>query len=223
MINALLIDMDGVLLDSSEIHARAYKEALGLFGINIHFSYAKVAGRATNEVMSEIVDSQKFDKHLAQELTFTKQRLSKQYFSELTNVPVFPGVKESLIELAKHYSLVLCTSASKKTVEFFFSSGVDRQLFQSVISSEDVTSSKPNPEIYLHAIAKLGLGLGEVLVIEDSYAGVRSGLSSGARVVWLCDQIDELMVDLKNHKNLWHFRSFRDFAEDILCNHDRYL
>lgn len=187
MINTLLFDMDGVLLDSSEIHAKAYLDTFNAFDIKIEFDYLDIAGKSTLDVMREVVTRLRYTNLDPNYLTKYKQKCVNNSFRNLSEIPLFPSVEDVLIELSNNFRLALCTSASRGTTEAFFQSGVKRELFAEVITSDQVSSSKPDPEIYLHAMQKLKVTASECLVIEDSSAGLKSGLDSGANVCRIGD------------------------------------
>jgi len=187
VINTLLFDMDGVLLDSSAIHTKAYLDTFNAFDIKIEFNYLDSAGKSTLDVMTEVVSSIGYINLDPNHLTKYKQECVNKTFKNLTEIPLFPSVEDVLIELSNNFRLALCTSASRGTTDAFFQSRVSRELFVEVITSDQVSSSKPEPEIYLLAMDKLKVTASECLVIEDSLAGLKSGLASGASVCRIGD------------------------------------
>ena len=187
MISTLLFDMDGVLLDSSAIHTIAYLDTFKAFDIEIEFDYSDSAGKSTLDVMTEVVSNLGSTNLDPKHLTKYKQECVKRSFKNLLEIPLFPSVEEVLFELSTNFRLALCTSASRGTVDAFFRSRVTKELFTEVITSDQVFSSKPEPEIYLLAMHKLSVTASECLVIEDSLAGLKSGLASGARVCRIGD------------------------------------
>ncbi len=204
--------MDGVLLDSSSTHERAYSSAFKKYQIEHDFRYAEFEGRSTSVVMQEIVESLKLDIGLVPDLIKAKQNFAQEYFLELIEPKIFPGVEEGLSELANIYKMALCTSASQATMDFFFRGRVPKTIFDCLINSDMVSESKPNPHIYLKAMSVLGIGPNNCTVVEDSIAGVMAGLNSGAKVVHI-GPIGKLENLSKLQKqSVTNFSNFKNFS-----------
>lgn len=218
MIEALLLDLDGVLLDSSKIHSESYLESFSTFGIDIEFTYSKYAGRSTLDVMTEIVHQASLNSDALLKLTLLKQKIAERKFSEVLEIPLFPRVEISLLSLAERFRLALCTSASKATVNAFFRSGVSRQIFECIITADDLIKSKPDPEIYQKAMVALGLSPQYCAVVEDSISGIIAGLRSGAKVYHIGskDLLKEINTD--GAQEVMSIESFERFAEIVGVN-----
>jgi beta-phosphoglucomutase-like phosphatase (HAD superfamily) len=223
MIKALLFDMDGTLLDSSQIHERAYAEALQQMGLDVTFDYSSFAGRSTKDVMNELGRELGLTPEIVSDLVRTKQSFSSKYFRDCESIPLYSGVLDGLEKLYPLYRLALCTSASKGTVNRFFESGVERRIFECVITSEEVSRAKPHPEIYLKALDLLALKPLDAMVVEDSEAGIISGLDSGAHVA--CITYGESTNRFKRvdvNSILW-FENFYSFVRDRIAYHESNL
>lgn len=212
MIEALLLDMDGVLLDSSAIHADSYRESLLAFNINFNFEYSHYAGRATAEVMREITDSLFLNPEVATQLTLYKQNTSSRKFSECREVPLFPNVNKLLSELSLSFRLALCTSASSTTTEAFFRGGVSEDLFECIVTSNHVVRSKPDPEIYLKAMSLMEIKPEDCAVVEDSVSGIIAGLNAGANVYYIGTKKLSEEISSVNLDSVVTINSFDDFA-----------
>lgn len=215
VIKVLLFDMDGVLLDSSLIHNEAYLATFAAFDIEINFNYSNHAGKSTRSVMVEIANKFPSRDLNPTELTRYKQEHVVQYFNNVNTIPLFPEVETVLTELSSSHSLALCTSASARTVEAFFRSGINKELFSEIITSEQVSQSKPDPEIYLLAMQKLSVTPSECLVIEDSLAGLISGIASGANVCRIGDtnSFSGLPQKIKDH--LKNYETLVELADHL--------
>ena len=212
--------MDGVLLDSSPIHSRAYLDTFSAFEIEINFDYSMIAGKSTIEVMSEIVSSFQSSSLDPEELTKYKQECVKGSFMKLSEIPLFPRVVDVLNELSKNFSLALCTSASRDTTEFFFRSGVNEKLFSEIVTSEEVSRAKPEPEIYLLAMQKLNVTASECLVIEDSMAGLKSGIASGANVCRIGDALSIFKIPKEISNQITNFESLEELTNYLKENNN---
>jgi HAD superfamily hydrolase (TIGR01509 family) len=177
---AVFFDMDGVLLDSYLIHSRAYQHVFDRMGVSI--DYCKIAGRSTTDVMLEVGTEHGLTRIEIDRLVFAKQSEARRLIEEFGEPPLFPGVRDCLASIAQagaHISL--CTSASKTTVKWFLSS-LPHGVFNDVITSQDVKSSKPDPEIYLRAISAAAKDPSTCLVVEDSQSGVVAARRAGCHV-----------------------------------------
>jgi beta-phosphoglucomutase len=180
---AVLFDLDGVLIDTTEWHYEALNRALALFGFTIsryeHLStYNGLPTRKKLEMLS-------VEKGLPKGLHNLINRLKQVYTREgilLKCRPVFE--KEYVISRLKQdgYRLAVCSSAVRESVELMLRQSGLYEYFEFLISNEDVTKAKPNPEIYTRAIDRIGCRPQEVVIVEDSPHGVESARSVGGNV-----------------------------------------
>ena len=138
----LLFDMDGVLLDSTSIHAQAFKEVLGGVGID-DFEYASYAGMRTAEVIRDVV--LKRGRLLPPEelasLAAAKTRLAVQRMRALN--PLFPHALEVLERLSARYLLALVSSGSEVSVRGFVDANRLGRTFRTVVHGGDVGGVEP--------------------------------------------------------------------------------
>jgi HAD superfamily hydrolase (TIGR01509 family) len=218
MMQALLFDMDGVLLNSSQVHTRAFSQAFNACKIDIPFNYFDFSGMSTEDVMNSIIDKHGLPKVLFPKLVKSKREFARSLFLESGDSLLYPRVKEGLENLSKKYRLALCTSGSKTSAEVLFSIGVKIELFDCVFTAESVKNSKPDPEIYLLAMEKLGLEPTDCIVIEDSLAGIAAGLKAGADVVQIGT---EKVLDVNfggDNSIIFSATSFSEFLDWIMEN-----
>jgi beta-phosphoglucomutase len=184
MIEGIIFDLDGVLIDSSVCHRDAFLAVFAPYGIR-DFDYSTYAGRRTPDVVEEVFQragistSPAVITQTAQE----KSRLARECLS--AKAPLAEGCPEILKQLASHYSLALATSGSRTSVKIFLDLAKCRPLFRSILSGEDVTHAKPDPEIYRRSAEALGIPSSHCLVVEDAVAGVEAARATGATVAGL--------------------------------------
>ncbi|MGE0813467.1 MAG: HAD family hydrolase [Vicinamibacterales bacterium] len=182
-IRAVLFDLDGVLVDATEWHYEALNRALGLFGFDItryeHLSsYNGLPTRKKLEMLS-------VEKGLPVPIHTMLNRLKQVYTRDeiLTKCrPVFE--KEYMLHRLKRegYRLACCSNSIRETLELMIRlSGVD-PCFEFLMSNEDVSAPKPDPEVYVKAMARLGLPPAAVLIVEDAPHGIEAARRSGAHV-----------------------------------------
>ena len=171
--------MDGVLLNSSPIHAAAYQEALRGLPIS-NFRYSRVAGMRSSDGMRGILKENNIDlpDEKIDALAQTKSRIALAHIAAAN--PIVPGADAVLRALAARTKLALASSASAEGVNTFLDRNELRHLFQCVVHSGDVRSAKPAPEIFELAICRLGLKPAESLVVEDAVAGIQAAKAAGA-------------------------------------------
>lgn len=175
----IVFDMDGVLLNSSPIHAAAYQEALRGLPIT-NFSYARVAGMRSLDGIRAILQENGLQLPGANVAALAEAKSRIALVRILQENPIFPGAVALLEELAARTHLALASSASEAAVNAFLDTNVLRHLFRCVMHSGNVRSAKPAPEIFEAAIAGLGLRPADSLVVEDAVAGIQAAKAAGA-------------------------------------------
>ena len=182
-ITAILFDLDGVLVDATEWHYEALNRALGLFGFGIsryeHLStYDGLPTRRKLEMLS-------VEKGLPVALHGLINRIKQVYTREEILIqcqPVFD--KEYMLSrlVREGYRLAVCSNAIRDSVELMIRQSGLHDYFEFLVSNEDVDRPKPDPEIYLKAIARMGCGPLETLIVEDAPHGVEAARQAGGHV-----------------------------------------
>jgi HAD superfamily hydrolase (TIGR01509 family) len=180
--SAVVFDLDGVLLDSAPCHRRAFEEVLGPFGIR-GFDYSQYAGWKTSNVIEDVLRSAGREPapELIAELAAKKSRLARETLLESN--PVASDCIPVLEGLSREYKLALASSGSRASIALFLSSNGCAHLFQSVLCGDDVSCSKPHPEIYQRTFAALSVAPGRAIVVEDAVAGIQAARAAGAGAV----------------------------------------
>ena len=180
-LKAIIFDMDGVLLHSSPIHERAFRDALADLPVQT-FEYASVAGMRTDEALRAILTQNDIPQSsdMIASLAAVKSRRAREAIAR--DNPVDPQCGAVLGRLARKYLLALASSASEATVDLFVDRNAVRERFSCILNGSDVRCAKPAPDIYELACRRLGLPPSECLIVEDAVSGVRAGKSAGATV-----------------------------------------
>lgn len=198
MIKAVIFDMDGVLVDAREWHYDALNRALRLFGQEINRTEHLLTfdGLPTRRKLEILTATRGFPRNLHDFVNHLKQ----QYTMEIVYArckPVF--AKEfALSQLkARGFRLAVASNSVRESVEAMMKRSNLMTYLDLVLSNEDVTRSKPDPEIYLSAMKALGVTPEETLIIEDNDHGVRAARSSGAHVLVVrgVDEVDIGAID----------------------------
>jgi bifunctional UDP-N-acetylglucosamine pyrophosphorylase/glucosamine-1-phosphate N-acetyltransferase len=177
-IRGVVFDMDGVLIDSAPLHDAAFREVFSKAGID-GFEYPRYAGWRTPEVVADMFRRAGREPRPGEieALALEKSRLAREKVAAADVVA--PDCVAALEALSKRYRLGLASSGSRASVDAF----PHRRYFGSVLSGEDVSRAKPDPEIYRKACAELGIAPSECVVVEDAVSGVIAGKAAGARVI----------------------------------------
>jgi HAD superfamily hydrolase (TIGR01509 family) len=190
-ISCVLFDLDGVLVDATEWHYDALNRALRLFGFDItryeHLSgYNGLPTRKKLEMLS-------VEKGLPSALHEMLSRLKQVYTREeiLTRCrPVFE--KEYMLSRlhTEGYKLAVCSNSIRESLQMMVHQSGLGEYFDFLVSHEDVTRPKPDPEIYSTAIARMGVTPAETLIVEDAPHGVEAARRSGAHVCQVSGFLD---------------------------------
>ncbi len=177
----IVFDFDGVLVDTTAAHARAYGDLWQTLSLDGP-PYELIAGRKTLDVVSEFTRERSFSPEQIRECVQLKQQRARQY---LLSEPIeFPDTAEAVSLLtAQSARLGIGTGASRETVTIVLRRLGYSSLFAPVVAAEDVRLGKPSPEVYLHAMDQARTLPADTLIVEDSSAGLAAALSSGAFAV----------------------------------------
>ncbi len=190
-VKAVVFDMDGVLIDAREWHYEALNKALGHFGLSISrfdhlVTYDGLPTRAKLEMLSR-------ERNLPRRLHGFLNELKQGYTMELVWANCKPQFQHeyALSRLrADGYRLAVASNSIRSTIEEMMTKAALMAHLEFVMSNEDVTYGKPDPEIYVKSIARLGLRPDEVLVVEDNEKGVAAARGSGAHVLQVGEPAD---------------------------------
>jgi len=182
MIRAVLFDYDGVLVDSMPYHVAAWMEVMARYDVAISAEEIYLEeGSRTEDVAAELLRRRDRDitAALLEEIVAAKR---DQYLAN-NQTRLVEGARE-LLEDLKHrgYRLGLVTGSIRAQVEPLLGEEV-RNLFDCVITSEDVERGKPDPEPFHRAAQRLNVSAEECLVIENAPLGIRAALAAGMWVV----------------------------------------
>ena len=195
MIKAIVFDMDGVLIEAKDWHYEALNRALRLFGYEIsrydHLTtYDGLPTRRKLEMLT-------VERGLPKELHGFINEMKQAYTMEIVHTQCKPRFvhEHALAKLkAQGYKLGLASNSIRSTIEVMMEKARLDQYLDVMLSNEDVTKAKPDPEIYSKAIEKLGISPRECLVVEDNDNGIKAATASGAHVL-VVREVDEVNVN----------------------------
>jgi beta-phosphoglucomutase-like phosphatase (HAD superfamily)/dTDP-glucose pyrophosphorylase len=177
MYKLFVFDLDGVLLESSNIHYETLNQALeehGYPAITPHEHETVYNGLSTRMKLARLpgVD--------AESVYRRKQQLT---LNVLSGVRVCNRLQDAISAIKSRGASVMCASnCIRETVLTVLTNLGILSLFDAVLSNEDVSHPKPNPEIYLTCMKRAGVTAADTIIFEDSYVGLRAATASGACV-----------------------------------------
>ncbi|MBF0140407.1 MAG: HAD family phosphatase [Magnetococcales bacterium] len=178
----IIFDMDGVLWLSGPIHENAFTRVMAENRLP-QVDYAHLAGRRTDQVFRQLL--REHGGAASEEDVLRLTRLKQLYAMELLrrNPPLDPQCPGVIRALANRMQVALASSASREGVATFLQASGLEKVFSVVLSGDDVQNAKPDPEIYLLALQKMGLAANQVFVVEDSAHGVDAAIQAGIGVI----------------------------------------
>ena len=184
MIKLIIFDLDGVLVEAKKIHFDSLNKALSVFNndfvIDKDEHLNKYDGLKTNQKLEMLT----VQKNLPRELHSKVWELKQNYtIDELRNLKSDEQIISTISRLSKDgYKIACCSNSIRKTVLTVLSKLEIIEYFDYIISNEDVTNSKPHPEIYWTAMSKLSFLPEETLIIEDSPHGLQAAYRSNSNI-----------------------------------------
>lgn len=181
MIDGVIFDLDGVLLDSEHVwdevreqlarerggrwHERAQREMMGMSSLEwSRYMHDEIGLSETpEEISAEVV-----------------RRLEALYREQL---PAMPGAREAVQRLAERWPLALASSSNRELIVLALELLGVAGRFETVVSSEEVARGKPAPDVYLEAARRLGVNPDRAAAVEDSHNGIRAAKAAGMRVI----------------------------------------
>jgi HAD superfamily hydrolase (TIGR01549 family) len=168
MIEAAIIDVDGTIVDSVDLHAKAWQAAFAKFGKRIALSQIRrQIGKGADQLLPVFFSKQELDEFGKELDGYRSELFEKEY---LPLVKGFPKVRELFQRIKRDGKrIALASSAKAEEIEIYKKIAKIGDLIESETSSEDADKSKPHPDIFEAALARLpGVTLDQAIVIGDT-------------------------------------------------------
>jgi HAD superfamily hydrolase (TIGR01509 family) len=181
VIEAVVFDLDGVLVDSEQVwddvreglarerggrwHQQAQRDMMGM------------SSPEWSRYMHEVIGLPKGPDAISAEVV---RRMRERY---ATGPPWLPGALEAVQRVAARWPLGLASSSNRELIDAVLAAGDMGDLFRATVSSEEVPRGKPAPDVYLEAARRLDVEPGRCAAVEDSQNGLLSARAAGMRVI----------------------------------------
>ena len=202
MIQAILFDFNGVIIDDEPLQLQAYREALAAHDIKItDEDYYKLLGADDRAFLRSIFEGagKRLNEETLMAVIERKTELHREAIKD--ELPLFPGVVTFIKAAARRYMLGVVSMARRVEIDHVLERAHLDQNFSCIVSAEDARACKPDPHCYRTAFEllnqrrlterRLPLLARECLVIEDAPPGVKSGLAAGMRTLGVTNTVSE--------------------------------
>ena len=206
MIQTVIFDMDGVIVDTEPVHHFAYYQHFNELNIEVSDEmYRSFTGNSTRNIFQKL--KAQFDlQEDVEDLILRKRHLFNEAFDLKEDLYLIEGVEDLIKDLhANGIQLIVASSASKVTINRVFTRFNLHQYFTHIVSGEDFPKSKPHPAIFEHA-ASLSIAPKEnCIVIEDSTNGIQAAKSANIYCVGYDSFHSKLQDYSKADRVITHF------------------
>ena len=216
---AFIFDLNGTMIDDMQYHAEAWFHILN-DDLNAGLSWDEVKSEMygkNDELLVRIFGDDHFTKEKIKELSIEKERRYQKAY--LPNLSLINGLREFL-EKAKlqNIPMAIGSAAIPFNIDFVLDNLKIRHYFKAIVSADDVTISKPDPETFIKCSGLLNLPAKDCIVFEDAPKGVEAAKNAGMETVVLTTMHDK--TDFKNFGNVIAFIKDYSAAEpdDFLRN-----
>ena len=181
MIEAVVFDLDGVLLDTEELWNEARRQITeergGRWRDDAQRAMMGMSSSEWSRYMHDVLGVPDSPEEISAEVV---RRLESLYRERL---PLVPGALEAVRRIGERWPLTIASSSNRPLIDLFLELTGTGDSFRATVSSEEVARGKPAPDVYLEAARRLGVTPASSAAIEDSENGIRSAAAAGMRVI----------------------------------------
>jgi HAD superfamily hydrolase (TIGR01509 family) len=192
---AVLWDLDGTLVDSEQYHWLAWRDSMAAEGVPIsHEQFLETFGLRNDAVVPQWIPGATVER--IERIADAKEQLYRRMVREGGLAPL-PGAAEWTQRLANEGWLqAIASSSPRENIDVVLAVIGLASVFQAVVSAEDVTLGKPDPQVFLTAAARLGSAPARSIVLEDAPAGIQAARRAGMPSIGVSRKGAPLPADL---------------------------
>lgn len=185
---AIIFDMDGVIVDSEPRHERSFREIFHRMGYaethGIHFP--DYYGRSDRAVWEDFIARHRPKQPFAELVEW-----KRSHFLDLLRreQPLFSGLPQLVADLARRHPLAVASGSDHVVIDTVLAMRNLRRHFRAVVSVQDVARPKPHPDVFRRAAQLLEARPADCCVIEDSIAGVMAARAAGMAVIAITNSV----------------------------------
>jgi len=180
MLKAIIFDFDGVVVDSEPLYQQAEERLFKEYGVTVPAEDCKYFKGSSEETFYSLMQTRY---GINAPIAVLRQRGRELLRQALVNLDYMPGFLEFYYRYRTHLKMGLVTSTPAAMMEWIFANTRVQNLFPEIITADDVTAPKPDPQPFLQMFARLQVKPQEALIIEDSMNGLVAALASGAKTI----------------------------------------
>jgi HAD superfamily hydrolase (TIGR01509 family) len=181
LIDAIVFDLDGVIVDSEElwdeVRESLARERGGSWSEQAQADMMGMSSTEWSRYMHDVIGLPEEPEEISREVV---ERMLERYAERL---PLIDGAVAAVEELASSWPLAVASSSNRRLIDRVLEVSGLAPCFQVTVSSEEVARGKPAPDVYLEAARRLGVEPTRCVAIEDSASGIRSAHTAGMHVV----------------------------------------
>jgi HAD superfamily hydrolase (TIGR01509 family) len=181
VIEAVVFDLDGVLIDSEhvwdEVRQQLAEERGGRWNDKASRDMMGMSSPEWSRYMRDQVGVSEEPEEISAEVV---RRLETRYRTEL---PLIAGAEQAVERLAQRWPLALASSSNRELIDLVLESSGLGRFFQASVSSEEVARGKPAPDVFVEAARRLGADPGRCAAVEDSENGIRAAKAAGMHTI----------------------------------------
>ena len=201
MIKAILMDFNGIIINDEPLQMKAYQEILKTEGIELtEEDYYKCLGMDDATFIEASYSRAGKTPGTNKVLEITQAKTNRWRDIVADELPIFPGVEDFIKKMEKDFALGVVSMARREEIEYALEKANLAGCFSVIISAEDVTACKPDPQCYIKGFnlidaARMRSGSnpmvhGDCLVIEDSPPGIAAAKGAGLKTLGITNTVD---------------------------------
>lgn len=199
LLTGIIFDLDGVLLNTDNFHYNAWKKLADRLGIYFDRTINNQLRGVSRMASLDIVlgdHGKDFTQEQKNALAEEKNNIYRQSLSQMTSKDVSDDVRLTL-EKIRSAGLKTAIGSSSKNTKYILERTEITHYFDAVSDGNNITKSKPDPEVFLKAAEYLGLKPSECIVVEDAHAGIEAAKAGGFTAVAIGDARTHEKADYK--------------------------